>query len=95
MGASIINIVNLLSKDFLQLVIISFFIAAPVAWYFMYGWLKDFAYRISISWWVFIIAGIAALAIALFTVSFQAIKAAFANPVKKFKNRVMLSNKKL
>jgi putative ABC transport system permease protein len=85
MGASIINIVNLLSKDFLQLVIISFFIAAPVAWYFMYGWLKDFAYRISISWWVFIIAGIAALAIALFTVSFQAIKAAFANPVKSLR----------
>ncbi|MBD0289534.1 MAG: FtsX-like permease family protein, partial [Flavisolibacter sp.] len=67
MGASVSNIVNLLSKDFLQLVILSFFIAAPIAWFFMYRWLQDFAYRMSISWWIFITAGIVALLIAIFT----------------------------
>jgi putative ABC transport system permease protein len=85
MGASVSNIVNLLSRDFLTLVFISFFIAAPVAWYFMHRWLSDFAYRISISWWVFAIACIMAVLIALLTVSYQAIKSAVANPVKSLR----------
>lgn len=85
MGASISNIINLLSKDFLGLVLIAFFIAAPLAWYFMHGWLQDFAYRITIGWWVFIIAGIVAVLIALLTISFQAIRAAVSNPVKSLR----------
>jgi putative ABC transport system permease protein len=85
MGASVSSIVNLLSKEFLLLVIVSFFIAAPLAWYFMHRWLKDFAYRTDISWGVFAIAVIAAVVIAFITVSFQAIKAAIANPVKSLR----------
>jgi putative ABC transport system permease protein len=86
MGASVSGIVNLLSKDFLLLVIISFFIAAPTAWYFMNQWVEGFAYRTPISWWVFAAAGIAALLIALGTISFQAIKAAVMNPVKSLRS---------
>jgi putative ABC transport system permease protein len=86
MGASVSNIINLLSKEFLKLVIISFFIATPIAWYFMNQWLNDFAYRISISWWIFITAGIIALLIAVFTISFQAIRAAVMNPVKTLRS---------
>jgi putative ABC transport system permease protein len=82
MGASVSNIINLLSRDFLKLVIISFFIAAPIAWYFMHQWLADFAYRTNISWWIFATAGILAVLIAVITISFQAIKAAVSNPVK-------------
>jgi len=85
MGASVSNIISLLSKDFLKLVFVSFFIAAPVAWFFMRQWLKDFAYRTDISWWIFVIAGTTALLIALFTVSFQAIRAAISNPVKSLR----------
>jgi putative ABC transport system permease protein len=85
MGASVAGIVNLLSMDFLKLVAISFVIAAPVSWYFMHGWLKDFAYRISMSWWIFILAGTLALVIAVVTISFQAIRAALANPVRSLK----------
>lgn len=85
MGASVSNIINLLSKEFLNLVIISFFIAAPVAWYFMNKWLLDFAYRTNISWWVFAGAGMLAVLIALLTISFQAFKAAVANPVKSLR----------
>jgi putative ABC transport system permease protein len=72
----------ILSKDFLILVIISNIIAWPVAYYFMSKWLQDFAYKISISWWVFVLSGGIALMIALVTVSFQAVKAAMANPVE-------------
>jgi len=86
MGASVASIVNLLSKDFLKLVIISFFIAAPAAWYFMTKWLHDFAYRTPMAWWIFAVAGIAALVIALATISFQAIKAALTNPVKSLRS---------
>jgi putative ABC transport system permease protein len=86
MGASVSNIVNLLSVDFLKLVLISFLIAAPIAWYFMHHWLKDFAYRIDINWRIFLFAGLTAVLIALFTVSFQAIKAAIANPVKSLRS---------
>jgi len=85
MGASVANIVGLLSKDFLKLVLISFFIAGPVAGYFMYKWLQDFAYRVNLSWWVFLAAGVLAMLIALFTISFQAIKAAVTNPVKSLR----------
>jgi putative ABC transport system permease protein len=85
LGASTTNIVNLLSRDFLGLVAISALIAFPVAWFAMYKWLQDFAYRVGISWWVFLMAGILATLIALFTISFQAIKAAIANPVKSLR----------
>ena len=85
MGASVTNIVNLLSKDFLWLVFISFVIAAPLAGYSMYTWLQDFAYRINLSWWVFAVAGITAALVALITISFQAIKAAVANPVQSLR----------
>ncbi|HEY6977236.1 MAG TPA: FtsX-like permease family protein [Chitinophagaceae bacterium] len=81
LGANVSTIVALLSKDFLKLVIIAAFIAFPVAWYAMHNWLEDFAYRINIQWWVFVLAGMLAAFIALITVSFQAIKAAIANPV--------------
>lgn len=85
LGANISSIVGLLSKDFLKLVAFAALMAFPVAWYAMNNWLKDFAYRIHIQWWVFIIAGIVAALIALFTISFQAIKAAIANPVKSLR----------
>lgn len=81
LGARTSGLVALLSKDFARLVLIASLISFPVAWYMMYKWLEDFAYRVTISWWVFAIAGTSALAIALITVSFQAIKAALANPV--------------
>jgi len=85
LGANAFNIVGLLSKNFLLLVIIASVIAFPIAWWAMNSWLKDFPYRVTISWWVFGFAIIAALAIALLTVSFQAIKAALANPVKSLR----------
>ena len=85
LGASVGNVVTMLSKDFLKLVTIAFCIAAPLAWWAMHNWLQDFAYRINISWWIFGIAGVLALSIALFTISFQAIKAAVANPVKSLR----------
>ena len=85
MGASVTNILNLLSRDFLKLVVISFFIAAPVSWYFMQKWLIDFAYRTTISWWVFIAAGVIALLIAIITISYQALKAAISNPVNSLR----------
>jgi putative ABC transport system permease protein len=85
LGASVQGIVQMLSKDFMRLVAISFVIAVPVAWYFMHKWLQDFAYRVNISWWIFVAAGLAALLIALVTVSFQAIRAAITNPVKSLR----------
>ena len=85
LGATVPNIVTMLSKDFLKLVFIAFLIAAPIAWLAMHEWLKDFAFRTNIGWWIFIIAGVVAMSIALFTVSFQAIKAAIANPLKSLK----------
>jgi putative ABC transport system permease protein len=85
LGATIPNIVGLLSKDFLKLVAISAVIAFPIAWYAMHNWLQDFAYRTHISWWIFVIAGLVAAGIALFTISFQAVKAAIANPVKNLR----------
>ena len=85
LGASVSTIVTLLSKDFLKLVIISAIIAFPIAWFAMSKWLQDFAYRIDMPWWVFLAAGIIAALIALLTISFQAIKAAIANPVKSLR----------
>ena len=85
LGASMFNIVGLLSKSFVRLVLISSLLAFPVAWWAMNKWLQDFSYRITIGWWVFVVAGAAALLIALLTVSFQAIKAAVANPVKSLR----------
>jgi len=85
LGASVQNITAMLSKDFVRLVIISTLIAWPIAWYGVTNWLQDFAYRVSVSWWVFAMAAGIALMIALVTVSFQAIKAAIANPVKSLR----------
>jgi putative ABC transport system permease protein len=85
LGASVKNVTNLLSKDFMLLVLISAFIAFPLAWWAMHSWLQGYAYRVQIEWWVFLIAAAAAILIALFTVSFQAIKAALANPVKSLR----------
>ena len=85
-GASIGNIVSLLSKDFLKLVLIGFLMAIPFTWYVMHQWLQHFAYRIEISGFTFLIAGLVALLIALATVSFQSIKAARVNPVDSLRN---------
>lgn len=85
LGASVSGIIQLLSKDFLKLVLIAFVIAVPVSWWAMHTWLQDFANRIQIEWWIFLAAGAMACMIALLTVSFQAIKAAIANPVKSLR----------
>ena len=86
LGASIGSITSLITKDFIRLVLIAFVIASPVAWYAMTKWLQDYTYRISLSWTIFVMAGLLALIIALFTISFQAIKAALANPVKSLRS---------
>jgi len=85
LGASVANIVILISKDFILLVVIALIIASPIAWFIMHRWLQDFAYRIDISWWIFLLAGSLAVFIALATISYQAIKAAVANPVKSLR----------
>ena len=85
MGASVAAILNLLSKDFLRLVLMSFIIASPIAWYFMHKWLESFAYRVGIGWWVFVLAGVLAFVIAILTITLQALKAAMANPVKSLR----------
>jgi putative ABC transport system permease protein len=85
LGATVANIVTMLSKDFLKLVALAAAIAFPIAWFIMNKWLQDFSYRIQINWWVFGIAGISAILIALLTVSYQAVKAGVANPVKSLR----------
>lgn len=85
LGASVTDITTMLSKDFIKLVTIAIVVASPIAWFIMNKWLQDFAYRINISLWVFALAGTSALLIALFTVSFQAIKAALSNPVRSLR----------
>ena len=85
LGASVTSIVRLFSIDFVKLVLIAVLIASPVAWWLMNKWLLDFAYRIHISGWVFIIAGAIAVIIALLTISIQSIKAAMANPIKSLR----------
>ena len=84
-GAGTMDIVTLLTMDIVKIVILSVIIATPLAWLTMNNWLQNYAYRIPMSWWVFFIAGIIALLIALLTVSYQAIKAALANPVKSLR----------
>ena len=86
LGATTASIVGLLSKDFLRLVLIAILIATPIAWYGMNAWLKDFAYKIDVPWWVFVLAGSVAVFIAFVTVSFQSIKAALMNPVKSLRS---------
>jgi ABC-type antimicrobial peptide transport system permease subunit len=86
LGASAAHIVYLFSREFILLIAIAFAIATPIAWYYMHTWLQGYAYRISISWWIFVAGGLAAVFIALATISFQAIKAARANPVKSLRS---------
>ncbi len=85
LGASIADVTSLLSKDFIRLILMAIVIALPLAWYAMNQWLQDFAYRITISWWMFVLAGLLAVVVAIVTISFQAIKAAIANPVKSLR----------
>ncbi|MEM6700187.1 MAG: FtsX-like permease family protein, partial [Bacteroidota bacterium] len=86
LGASVSSLVGLLSVDFLKLVFLAFVIAAPIAWYAMDTWLNKFTYSITIQWWVFVLAGISVIGIALLTVSFQSLKAALANPINSLRN---------
>ena len=86
LGASVSGLAGLLSRDFLQLVGISCLIAFPVAWWALNNWLQSYQYRIGIHWWIFLIAGLLAMVIALVTVSFQAIKAALSNPVESLRS---------
>lgn len=86
LGASVAGIMALLSKDFLQLIGVSCLIAFPASWWMMYNWLKSYEYRISMSWWIFAAAGIAVMLIALITISFQAVRAALASPVKSLRS---------
>lgn len=82
LGATVSNIVSLLSQDFLKLVLVAFCIAAPLAGYFVHQWLQTFAYQIELSWWIFLMAGVVVLLVSLLTVSVQALQAALNNPVK-------------
>jgi putative ABC transport system permease protein len=86
LGASVMGIVQLITIDFLKLVFIAVIIACPIAWLAMNSWLNDYAYKISISWWMFVLAGGLAFLIAVCTISLQAIKAALTNPVQSLKN---------
>jgi putative ABC transport system permease protein len=85
LGASVSNIISLVSTEFLKPVLIAFLIAAPLGWWLMNSWLQNYAYRVKVEWWVFILAGVAAVMITMITVSFQSIKAALANPVKSLR----------
>ncbi len=85
LGASTVSIVQLITKDFVKLIVIAMIIATPLAWYFMSIWLKDFAFSVQIQWWWLLAAGLIALAVALCTIGYQSLKAAFANPVKSLK----------
>jgi putative ABC transport system permease protein len=85
LGATVTNVTTMLSKDFLKLVLIAALIAFPFSWWAMNKWLQSFAYRIHISWWIFLAAGVIAILIAMITVSFQAIKAAVKNPVESLR----------
>ncbi|GAB3512968.1 hypothetical protein GCM10027442_25270 [Emticicia fontis] len=86
MGATVANIVTLLSKDFLRLVVLAILIASPPAWFVMNKWLADFAFKTDIEWWIFVLSGIMAISIALSTVSFKAIRAVVVNPVKSLQS---------
>ncbi|HZY39765.1 MAG TPA: FtsX-like permease family protein, partial [Mucilaginibacter sp.] len=86
LGASVYTVWQLLSKDFVLLIVISLFIATPIAYYFMHNWLQNYQYRADLSWWIFAVSGGGALLITLLTVSFQSIKAALMNPVKSLRS---------
>jgi putative ABC transport system permease protein len=86
LGASVSSIVQLLSRDLLGLVGISILLGSPIAWYFAHQWLQNFAFRIPIQWWIFVLAGLIALVIALGTVGYQAVRAAMMNPVESLRN---------
>jgi ABC-type antimicrobial peptide transport system permease subunit len=86
LGASVLNLWGLLSKDFVALVVIAFFIATPIAYYSLSGWLQKYEYRTDISWWIFALSGLGALAVTLLTVSFQSVKAALMDPVKSLRS---------
>ena len=86
LGASVPAIAIMLSRDFIILIIVALVIATPLAWYGMQQWLQDFTFKVSVSWWIFGLAGAAAMLIALLTISFQAVKAAMANPVKSLRS---------
>src|SRR5690606_4034847 len=86
MGASVPHIVGLLSKDFIKLIVVSFAIATPISWYAMNRWLADFAYRIELQWWMFVLAGLMTAMTAMLTISFQSIKAALINPVDSLRS---------
>lgn len=92
LGSSVMGIVQLLSKDFVKLVLIAILIASPIAWWAMNKWLQDFAYRINIKWWMFALAGGMSVVIALLTVSFQSVKAAIANPVDSLRDELGLAS---
>ncbi len=85
LGASVPNIIGLLSKDFIKLALFAFIIAAPIAWYFVNGWLQNFAYRLEVQWWVFLLVGVLAIVLVFITVSLQSLKAAMSNPVESIK----------
>ena len=85
LGASVANIVSLISKQFMVLVLVALLIAAAPAWYFMNDWLNDYSYRVNISWWIFALAGLIALGIAMLTIGFMVIRTAVANPVKSLR----------
>ena len=86
LGASVLNITTLLSKDFIKLVVIAIIIASPLAWYFLHSWLQDFAYRIDIHWYIFAITALTAIVITLITISMQSVRAAVANPTKSLRS---------
>jgi putative ABC transport system permease protein len=86
LGASVGSVVALLSKDFIKLILIALVLASPIAWWGMSQWLNGFAYKVTIDWWIFALAGLLAVGIALLTVSFQSIKAALMNPVKSLRS---------
>ena len=85
LGATVFNVWNMLSKDFLKLVVISCFIAVPIAYYVMNGWLQEYPYRVILKWWIFALAMLGAFGVTVLTVSFQAIRAAKQNPVKSLR----------
>ena len=86
LGASVTQIVSILSKDFIKLVAIAFVVATPLAWWALHKWLDDFAFRTEISWWVFVVSGLGMIVIALITLSVQTIRAAMANPVNSLRS---------
>jgi putative ABC transport system permease protein len=86
LGASVLDITTLISKDFVKIILIAILIATPIAWYIMQIWLQDFAYQIKIQWWMFALAGILAVLISLITISVLAIKAAIANPIEALRS---------